>query len=173
MHKSVSASIGLLFWCRNKGNGIAEKMLRGLRVNCSIENNPMWPLLFRHIFSLKHSNELFYEQKGEWTRVFCKLLSYIHSSIHHRVYCLSLFPRCPLAFQIFLLCTSACLTSTSFVCTLLLVVFPLTSATGGGNMNKLLLSGPRASQLGLRGWLISSRSTNGWALPDYFLALCH
>lgn len=41
MHKGVSATMGLLFWCRNKGNEIAEKMLRRLRVRCFIENNPM------------------------------------------------------------------------------------------------------------------------------------
>lgn len=146
MHKSVSASVGLLFWCRNKGNEIAEKILRRLRVHGFIENHPMWPLLFRYIFFSNIQMSRSMNKKGNELRSsvnYCLTSTPLFTT---EFITLSLFPRHPLTFQIFLLCTSACLTSTSLICTLLLVVFPLTPASLRGDMYKLLLRGPRVSQ---------------------------
>lgn len=145
MHKSVRATMGLWFCCRNKGSKIVEKMLRKLRVHCFIENNPMWPLLFRHILFLNIQMSCSMNKKrNEVSSSVNQCLTSTHLFTTEFI-TLSLFSRCPLTSQIFLLCTSTCLTSTSSICTLILVVLPLTPASDRGDMNNLL-SGARASQ---------------------------
>lgn len=146
MHKRVRATMGLWFCCRNKSSKIVEKKLRRLRVHCFIENNPMWPLLFRHILFLNIQMSCSMNKKrNEVSSCVNQCLASTHI-FTTKFITLSLFSRCPLTFQIFLLCTPTCLTSNSSICTLLLVVLPLTPASGRGDMNNLLLNGPRASQ---------------------------
>lgn len=107
-----------IFWRRNKGSKVAEKMLRMLRVHWLIQNSAVLPLWFIHFFSsnIQMSCSMNNNNK-KITRVFCTLQSHPFTT---EFYCFA--SADPLDFPMFLLPTSASLTSTSSIYSVLLLL---------------------------------------------------
>lgn len=94
-HLKVTESVWIsLFWCRKKESKVEEKTLRSLSVYWLIQNSPMPPLWFKHIFS-QTLKQIVLRTKKLWTQVFCALLPYIHSPVP------LLLSRCPPTLQLF------------------------------------------------------------------------